>query len=248
MLPNWHILPVSFNTNQRFTVEYSDTLLEKILVIEDDGIGERVLGRIFQAEGYDVHVARDSIAGLEVLPKVAPAAIVLDLDMPRMAGDDVCRELTRITPSTPIVILSTNSDTATKVQLLEIGASDYVTKPFSAPELVARVRAAMRRPFRVGERDIVVFDDVIVNFPKMEVTRNGRLVSLSLRNFRLLEFLLRNNGYVIPRQELQQHICKNRHFRSVDNQILHLRKKLERDPSTPVHFRTIHGVGYKFVL
>ncbi len=221
--------------------------LENILIIEDDRAVQRVLRRLFRSAGYGVHTAGDGIAGLEVVSKVAPSAIVLDLGIPQMLGQDVCRELTRIAPATPIVILSANSDTATKVQLLEMGASDYVTKPFSSRELVARLRAATRRRRQLSKGDIVVFDDVTVSFSKMETMRNGQVVSLSLRNFNLLAFLLRNSGYVISRQELQDEVCKNKHDRSVDNQIMLLRKKLERDPLTPVHFRTVHGVGYKFV-
>jgi DNA-binding response OmpR family regulator len=221
--------------------------LENVLIIEDDRAVQRVLRRLFRSAGYAVHTAGNGIAGLEIFPRVAPSAIVLDLAIPGMSGQDVCRELTRIAPATPIVILSANSRTATKVQLLEIGASDYVTKPFSPRELVARLRAATRRRHQLNMGDILVFDDVTVNFSKMETMRNGQVVSLSARNFKLLAFLLRNSGYVISRQKLQDEICKNKHDRSVDNQIMLLRKRLERDPSTPVHFRTVHGVGYKFV-
>jgi DNA-binding response OmpR family regulator len=221
--------------------------LDNVLIIEDDRAVQRVLRRLFRSAGYGVHTAGNGIAGLEIFPKVAPSAIVLDLGIPGMSGQDVCRELTRIAPATPIVILSANSHTATKVQLLEMGASDYVTKPFRPRELVARLHAATRRRRQLSMEDIVVFDDVTVNFSKMETMHNGQVVSLSARNFKLLTFLLRNSGYVISRQKLQDEVCKNKHDRSVDNQIMLLRKKLERDPLTPVHFRTVHGVGYKFV-
>ena len=194
-----------------------------------------------------MHAAPNGRAGLDIVKLVTPAAIMVDVDGPGMPGVVLCGELMRTLPSAPIVIFSSNSDVETKIQFLETGASDYVTKPFHPFEVIARVRAAMRRPYRVGKRDVVAFDNVTVNFSTREVMRDGQQISLSARNFKLLEVLLRNAGSVISRAKLQKRICNNKHPRSVDNQIVHLRKKLEQNPSSPVHFRSVHSVGYKFV-
>jgi DNA-binding response OmpR family regulator len=147
-------------------------------------------------------------------------------------------------------VLSAASDVSDKVLLLELGADDYVTKPFSPRELLARVRAALRRTVRTATGDVVTFDGIFVDFTKMEVNRNGELVVLTAQEFKTLKFLIQNAERVISRDELLNEVWGYQNYpstRTVDNHILKLRQKLEKDPTNPTHFRTVHGMGYKFV-
>ena len=226
------------------------TATERILVIEDDRAVQKALKRLFECEGYSVDVATDGSAGLEIFRKMPPSAVVLDLRLPGTSGQEVCREITQIAPGLPIVILSATSEVVAKILLLEIGAHDYVTKPFSPRELLARVRAALRRSTRVDLGDVFVFADVVVNFAKMEVMRGSESISLTTQEFKTLRFMIQNSERVISREELLNQAWGYQNYpstRTVDNHILKLRQKLEGDPSNPVHFRTFHGAGYKFV-
>jgi DNA-binding response OmpR family regulator len=224
--------------------------MERILVVEDDRPVQKALRRLFETEGFSVDVREDGKAALEAFRAQTPAAIVLDLRLPAMSGRDVCREIKQQTPSLPIIILSAASDVSDKVLLLELGADDYVTKPFSPRELLARVRAAIRRAGRVEVGEVVSFDGIGINFAKMEVLREGLLIEMTAREFSTLKFLVQNPERVISRDELLTEVWGYQNYpstRTVDNHILKLRQKLERDPANPVHFRTVHGVGYKFV-
>jgi DNA-binding response OmpR family regulator len=148
-------------------------------------------------------------------------------------------------------VLSAASDVLDKVLLLEIGADDYVTKPFSPRELLARVRAAMRRLNQASDKsDVFSFDDVEVNFSKMELHRDGHVVALTPQEFKMLRFFLNHQERVVSRTELLNEVWGYSNYpttRTVDTHILRLRQKLEKDPADPVHFRTVHGTGYKFV-
>jgi DNA-binding response OmpR family regulator len=153
-------------------------------------------------------------------------------------------------PALPVIVLSAASDVADKVLLLELGADDYVTKPFSPRELLARVRAALRRTARTGSSDVIAFDGISADFNKMEVTRNGETVQLTAQEFKTLKFMAQNAERMISRDELLNEVWGYQNYpstRTVDNHILKLRQKLEKDPGNPVHFRTVHGMGYKFV-
>jgi DNA-binding response OmpR family regulator len=224
--------------------------MERILVVEDDRAVQKALRRLFEAEGFEIEICSDGKAGLEAFHKAAPSAIVLDLRLPMMSGRDVCREIKQRAPGMPIIVLSAASDVSDKVLLLELGADDYVTKPFSPRELLARVRAALRRTVRTSTGELVTFDGISVDFTKMEVTRNGELVVLTAQEFKTLKFLVQNADRVISRDELLNEVWGYQNYpstRTVDNHILKLRQKLERDPANPIHFRTVHGMGYKFV-
>jgi len=224
--------------------------MERILVVEDDRAVQKALKRLFESEGFAVEISSDGRSALEVFRASSPSAIVLDLRLPNVSGRDVCREIKQQSPSLPIIVLSAASDVSDKVLLLELGADDYVTKPFSPRELLARVRAALRRNVRTQTGEVNSFGNVSVDFTKMEVTRSGELVVLTAQEFKTLKFLLHNAERVITRDELLNEVWGYQNYpstRTVDNHILKLRQKLEPDPANPVHFRTIHGVGYKFV-
>ena len=153
-------------------------------------------------------------------------------------------------PDLPLVILSESSDVTDKVLLLEMGADDYVTVPFDSRELVARVRAQIRRASRVRLEDMYVFEDVTINFSKAEITRAGEKIIVTRKEFKTLEFLTKNAQRVISRDELLDKVWGYENYpctRTVDNHMLRLRQKLESDPSHPTHFLTVHGLGYKFV-
>lgn len=225
-------------------------LTETILVVEDDRAIQRALKRLFEAEDYGVHISGDGSAGLEAFRSVHPSLVILDLRLPGLPGRDLCREMKEQAPQMPIIVLSAKTDVSDKVLLLELGADDYVTKPFSPRELLARVRTAMRRVGASPVGNVFTFDDVIVNFPKMELTKSGQLVALTPQEFKALKFFAQNPGRVISRDELLNEVWGYQNYpstRTVDNHILRLRQKLEKDPAYPTHFKTVHGAGYKFV-
>jgi DNA-binding response OmpR family regulator len=224
--------------------------MERVLVIEDDRAVQKALKRLFEAEGYAVDVASDGSDGLEKFRAAPPSALVLDLRLPGLGGQDVCREVKQEAPTVPVIILSAKSEVTDKVLLLEIGADDYVTKPFSPRELLARVRAAVRRSGRAPVGETFSFGDVTVNFTKMEVMRAGQLVAVTAQEFKILKFMSENLERVVSREELLNEVWGYQHYpstRTVDNHIMRLRQKLEKDPSNPLHFRTVHSSGYKFV-
>jgi DNA-binding response OmpR family regulator len=222
----------------------------RILVVEDDPAVQKALKRLFETEGFTVEIQSDGQSGLESFQSSPPAAMVLDLRLPKLSGRDLCKEIKARAPALPIVVLSAASDVSDKVLLLELGADDYVTKPFSPRELLARVRAALRHTVRPPEVSVVTFDGISVDFKKMEVKRDGNPVVLTAQEFKTFQFLVQNSERVISRDELLNEVWGYQNYpstRTVDNHILKLRQKLEKDPSSPVHFRTVHGMGYKFI-
>jgi DNA-binding response OmpR family regulator len=221
-----------------------------ILVIEDDPRIQRALTRQFTAESYEVHIEGEGPSGLSACKQLRPVAVVLDLMLPGLSGRSVCKEIKAWSQDTPVIVLSAVTEVADKVLLLETGADDYMTKPFSPRELLARVQAAIRRTRKKVEALPLGFGDVTVDFLKMEVHKSGNLVALTAHEFKLLRFFLDNPGRVISREELLSDVWGlSFHLttRTVDNQVLKLRQKLETDSANPVHFRTVHGVGYKFL-
>ena len=222
-----------------------------ILIVEDDVRIQRALTRQFTAEGYEVRVEGDGLAGLEACRRLKPSAVVLDLMLPGLSGRDVCREIKTTCKEVPVIILSAVTEIADKVLLFEIGADDYVTKPFSPRELLARVQAAIRRSEKKPVDAVQTFGQILVDFAKMEVIRGGTAIPLTAHEFKLLRYLIEHGGRVLSREELLQEVWgPSLHVttRTVDNQILKLRQKLEDDPGSPEFFRTVHGVGYKMVL
>src|ERR1700678_3315984 len=232
------------------TMEAAPAGAERILVIEDDRAVQKALKRLFEAEGFSVDIAGNGAAGLEMFREAAPSVLVLDLSLPGTPGQDVCREISQAAPSLPIIILSARTEVMDKVLLLELGAHDYVTKPFSPRELLARVRTAMRRSTRTPVVESFKFGDVKVDFNRMELWRQGKLVPLTSQEFKVLKFMVHNAERVLSRDELLNSVWGYRNYpstRTVDNHILRLRQKLEKDPANPLHFRTVHSSGYKFV-
>jgi DNA-binding response OmpR family regulator len=223
--------------------------MEKILLIEDDRAIHKALRRLFEREGYSLEVAADGVLGLEAFRARKPSLVILDLKLPRIPGQEVCREINKQAPSLPIIILSGASDELDKVLLLELGADDYVTKPFSPRELLARVRAVTRRAHPKGAQEQFNFDDISVDFHKMELTRAGKPVQLTRQEFKALKYFTANPERAISREELLNEVWGYNCYpttRTVDNHLLNLRQKLEKDPAHPTHFLTVHGVGYKF--
>lgn len=224
--------------------------LPNILVVEDDPRMQKVLNRLFRDEGYGVVVASDGQAGLDAFRLAAPVAVVLDLVLPKMSGREVCKRIKEMAPETPVIILSAISEVVDKVLLLELGADDYVTKPFSPRELLARVQAAVRRTRKQAPASAYQFGDCEVDFGKMSVSRNGRPITLTAHEFKLLRFFATNPERVLSREELLNDVWGYNSYpttRTVDNQILKLRQKLEADPANPRHLQTIYGAGYKFI-
>jgi len=224
---------------------------EKILVIEDDRAVQKALRRLFEAEGFTVEIAGNGADGLELFRAAPPSVLVLDLSLPGTPGQDVCREINQAAPSLPIIILSARTEVMDKVLLLELGAHDYVTKPFSPRELLARVRTAMRRrATHPPLAETYSFGGVKVDFTKMELWRDGTLVPMTSQEFKVLKFMIQNAERVLSREELLNQVWGYRNYpstRTVDNHILRLRQKLEKDSANPLHFRTVHSAGYKFV-
>ena len=224
--------------------------MEKILIVEDDRAVQRALKRLFESENYVVEVTPNGQSGLEAFHASPPSVVVLDLRLPGIPGNDVCREIKKTAPSLPVIVLSAKTDVADKVLLLETGADDYVTKPFSPRELLARVHAAVRRTTRVGHAGRFIFGSVSVDFAKMELTRDGRRVAMTAQEFKVLKYFSQNPERVISRSQLLNEVWGYENYpstRTVDNHIWRLRIKLENDPRHPVHFHTVHGAGYKFV-
>src|ERR1700719_2214994 len=222
----------------------------RILVVEDDPAVQKALKRLFESEGYTVEVQGNGKSALESFQAAPPAIVILDQRLPKLSGGDVCKEIKAQAPTLPIVVLSATSDVSDKVLLLELGADDYVTKPFSPRELLARVRAALRHNARTPEVQVVSFDGISADFKKMEIKRDGKVVVLTAQEFKTFQFLVQNADRVIGRDELLNEVWGYQNYpstRTVDNHILKLRQKLEKDPASPVHFRTVHGMGYKFV-
>lgn len=224
--------------------------LGTVLVIEDDPRMQKVLRRVFADEHYHVVVAGDGQTGLDLFRSEHPMAVVLDLILPQISGRELCQKLKAESPTTPVIVLSAISEVADKVLLLELGADDYVTKPFSPRELTARVQAALRRQRRPSVPAIYRFGNCEVDFEKMAIRRGDANVVLTAHEFKLLKFFTENAERVLTRGVLLNEVWGYNFYpttRTVDNQILKLRQKLEQDPTSPKHLLTIYGAGYKFV-
>jgi DNA-binding response OmpR family regulator len=223
----------------------------KILIVEDEPNMVAGLRDNFEYEGYEVITANDGLAGLERALTDSPDLLVLDVMMPRMSGLDVCKQLKAKRPSIPIIMLTARGQEVDKVVGLELGADDYVTKPFSIRELLARVKAVLRRTQTAPKhQEQYKFGDVEVNLRSCQVSRKGKPLEFSSKEFELLKFFLSHSGEAISRDRLLEEVWGYDRFpttRTVDAHIVRLRQKLEPKPEDPQFILTVHGLGYKFV-
>ncbi len=225
--------------------------MKTILVVEDDTAILRGLEELLTAEHYHVLTASTGTQGLMLGKKENLDLIILDLGLPDVNGEDVCKQLREAGVPTPLLMLTSKSQEMDKVLGLEMGADDYMTKPFSVRELLARIHAILRREHAIKkELDEYAFGSVVVDFRKHETTRKGKAVKLSVREYAVLKFLILHEGEVVTRDMLLNEVWGYETFpttRTVDNYILALRKKLEGETAIPRHLLTVHTAGYKFV-
>lgn len=221
-----------------------------IAVIDDDESVRSSLVLNLELEGFDVIFAGDGEAGVALVHSKTPDLIILDVMMPKKDGLAACRDLRGEGVSTPIILLTARSAEVDKVLGLDLGADDYLAKPFGMRELIARVRALLRRTQLTSDIDEVKFDDIVVDFKAYRAERNSEPIELSAREYRLLRYLVAKSGSVVTRDELLDEVWGYNSYpstRTVDNHIARLRQKIEIDVEAPKHILTVHGVGYKFV-
>jgi DNA-binding response OmpR family regulator len=224
--------------------------MTKILIIEDEESILMPLEDNLKLEGYEVSCARDGLEGLSMAVEHSFDLIVLDIMLPGMDGFEVCKRLRQGRVMTPILMLTAKSQEIDKVLGLELGADDYVTKPFSPRELLARIKAILRRGSALDRGvDFYRFDDIELDFVKYEARKKGRPVPLTALEFALLRFLVQNKGRVVHRNEVLDGVWGKDVYvdaRTVDKHISLLRKKFEDDPQEPKYILGVRGIGYKF--
>ena len=224
--------------------------MKKILIIEDDPAIRTGLKETLTTEGYSVSEADTGTKGFELAGNNNIDLIVLDLILPGKDGIEICKDLRSDGVKTPIIMVTSRKEEIDKILGLEIGADDYVTKPFSLRELLARVKALIRRStYEPGEIEEVAFADLKINFIKQEMLKGTNSVKLSSTEYRILHYFIDHEGEVISRDKFLDEVWGYDSYpttRTVDNYILSLRKKIEDDPSDPKHLLTVHKVGYKF--
>lgn len=225
--------------------------MSKVLIVEDDPAILQILADNLKFEKYDVLTAMDGESAYRIHQTQRPDLLILDLMLPRMSGLELCRKLRSEGVQTPILMLTARSEESDRVLGLDLGADDYVTKPFSVLELMARIRALLRRASSVAEQpSILKFGQVEVDFRSYTARHRGTPVEMTRKEFDVLRFLASRKGNVVTRDELLNEVWGMESFpvtRTVDNHIAGLRSKLEANPSKPVFIQTVHGVGYKFV-
>jgi DNA-binding response OmpR family regulator len=226
------------------------TATKTVLVVEDDPTLAKTLSYNLRKNGFHVLIAGDGVAGLQAARAEHPDLVVLDLMLPKMDGLEVCRRL-RTESQVPVLILTAKGDESDRVAGLELGADDYLTKPFGMRELMARVRALLRRTARgtASHGNRIVAGSMEIDVPGRAVLRDGVTIALKPREFDLLAFLAQNAGLVFTREQLLERVWRYDFFggsRTVDVHMHWLREKLESDPARPAHLVTVRGVGYKF--
>jgi len=223
-------------------------MTQRIVIVEDDPTVRDMLALNLRAEGYDVHTAEDGETGLALARETEPDLVVLDIMLPILDGLTVCRILRR-SSEVPIIVLTARGTESDKIIGLETGADDYIVKPFSLGEFLARVRAALRRGSGGGDHTSVISGDLKVDFISRQVFLGEEELSLAPREFELLATLIRNRGAVLSRDILLTRVWGDDYVgdpRTVDVHIRWLRQKLEQDPSDPERIITVRGVGYRF--
>ncbi|HVG53633.1 MAG TPA: response regulator transcription factor [Vicinamibacterales bacterium] len=225
--------------------------MTKVLVVEDDPGILRTVADNLRFEQYEVVTATEGETAYGLCRKEQPDLIVLDLMLPRMSGLELCRRLRKEHVQVPVLMLTARSEEADRVRGLDLGGDDYVTKPFSVPELMARVRALLRRAAPApGAPDTLKFGRSEVDFGLYVACHRGKPVELTRKEFALLRFMASRSNAVVTRDEILNKVWGFDSYpvtRTVDNHIASLRGKLETNPAQPAHIQTVHGVGYRFV-
>jgi two-component system response regulator RegX3 len=224
--------------------------MTKILLVEDEASFSDALSYVLGKEGFEVVLADTGDGAIAAFDKGGADLVLLDLMLPGLSGTEVCRQL-RSRSAVPIIMLTAKDTEVDKVVGLELGADDYVTKPYSKAELVARIRAVLRRQSDNTESDqsVITAGPVRIDIERHQVNINDDLISLPLKEFELLEFLVRNSGRVLTRAQLIDRVWGSDYFgdtKTLDVHVKRLRAKIETDPANPVYIQTIRGLGYKF--
>jgi two-component system alkaline phosphatase synthesis response regulator PhoP len=225
--------------------------METILIVEDDRSIIKGIEKNLQYEGYNVLTAMDGERGLELAVNKKPDLIVLDIMLPKVNGFEICKTLKKHEINTPIIIISAKNQEVDKIMGLDLGADDYIAKPFSLRELLARINAVLRRIRKTDEGvENFTFGKVEVDYAGQTVKVKGRPQEVSTREFKLLKFLIDNEGRVLDRQTILNKVWGFDYYgtsRTIDNFITKLRQKIEDDPENPDYILTVRGTGYKFV-
>lgn len=223
--------------------------MNTILVIDDDESLRDTIGILLEQEGFSPVLAADGKTGFERALSIKPDLMIVDLRMPGMNGMEICKQIRSANLKMPIIVLSAVGEEVDKVLLLEIGADDYVVKPFGARELLARIRAVLRRAS--GEaRKIANFGSVSIDFERRLVTKLGEALKLTPAEYNLLSYFIQNPDRPLTRDMILNSVWGYESYpntRTVDAHVVRLRQKLEPDPNSPRHFLTVHGVGYRFM-
>jgi two-component system response regulator RegX3 len=225
--------------------------MTRILVVEDESSFSEAISFLLRKEGFEVGVAETGQAGIDEFDRHGADLILLDLMLPGLSGTEVCRQI-RSKSQVPIIMLTAKDTEIDKVVGLELGADDYVTKPYSSRELIARINAVLRRaqnPEIEVENGIITIGPVRLDIDRHQMTLDGKAVALPLKEFELLEFLMRNSGRVLTRTQLIDRVWGSDYFgdtKTLDVHIKRLRAKIEKDPAEPVFIQTVRGLGYKF--
>jgi DNA-binding response OmpR family regulator len=223
--------------------------METILVIDDDQNLRDTLGVMLEREGFEAVLAADGRSGFERAIALKPRLILVDLRMPRLSGTEVCKRLRDRGIKTPVIVLSAASAEMDKVKLLELGADDYMVKPFGVRELLARIRAVLRRT-SPEDTTVIEFGEVEVDLTRRVVRRAGQELRLTRAEYNLLTYFLQNPDRVLTRETILNSVWGYDYFphtRTVDAHVVRLRQKLEPQAGNPRHFLTVHGVGYRFL-
>ena len=223
--------------------------MQTILVIDDDESLRDTIGLMLEQEGFRAVLVADGRSGFEKAILLKPDMVLVDLRLPGMSGVEICKQLRAAQVKTPIIVLSALGDEVDKVLLLEIGADDYLVKPFGTRELLARIRAVMRRA-SPDARTTLRFADTEVDLDRRVVTRKGEELKLTPAEYNLLTYFLQNPDRPLTRDMILNSVWGYEFFpntRTVDAHVVKLRQKLEPDPNIPRHFLTVHGVGYRFL-
>ncbi len=223
--------------------------MKKVLIVDDDPNISELLRLYFDKDGFAVITCYDGISAYDIFVESRPDVVILDLMLPGRDGYDIMRDIRR-SSDTPVIMLTARGDTLDKVVGLELGADDYVQKPFEPKELMARVKAVLRRTSaRSEEKDEITFDNLSINLVKHEVRKNGQVVELKPKEFDLLKLMATNPGKVFTRDFLLEQLWGYDYLgdtRTVDVHMRRLRQKIEDEPSSPRQLKTVHGIGYKF--